>query len=400
MSVLFRFGLIVGLVLFVNSHCLAFQSGSRGGGGAASSAGSAVPSPAPSFGTPSFSAPQNFTPAPSSSGFQFQSPSSQPQSVIGGVYDGQFPNQFGTPSVTPQSGIQYSTNPMPQATQQPAASSTGSGGSGSGSIGIPESTLVDPMFEISDPYSPITIDHSAWNCLLSRYMVRDVTGVTRLRYGAVTRQDRSSLKGYLQYLQSVDTRTLNRNEQLAFWFNLYNARTADIVLDNYPIRSIRQVKMKFTDFVGPFDDPAAVTVLGKPLSLNDIESGIVRPVWKDPRIHYALNCASYGCPNLAPQAWTAVNLDGRLNSAAYDYINSNRAVRRSVFGVHTSKIFKWYKDDFGGSDQAVLNHLRQYANPSTQQKLQGQQKIHSHFYDWSLNDGRITRRRLFERLIR
>ena len=283
---------------------------------------------------------------------------------------------------------------MPQATQQPVASS------GNSSVGIPESSLVDPIFEISDPASPYAVDHSAWDCLLARYMITDAVGINRLRYRAVTAQDRSALKGYLQYLQSVDTRTLNRNEQLAFWFNLYNARTVDIVLDNYPIRSIRQVKMKFTDFVGPFDDPGAVTVLGKSLSLNDIESGIVRPVWKDPRIHYALNCASYGCPNLAPQAWTAANLDARLNGAAYEYINSNRAIRSGVFGVKVSKIFKWYKDDFGGSDQAVLNHLRQYANPSTQQKLQGRQSIRGHFYDWSLNDGKITRRRLLERVVR
>ena len=284
---------------------------------------------------------------------------------------------------------------MPQATQQPATSS-----SGNSSIGIPDSSLVDPIFEISDPSSPYTVDHSAWNSLLARYTTTDRVGINRLRYRAVTAQDRAALKGYLQYLQSVDTRTLNRNEQLAFWFNLYNARTADVVLDNYPIRSIRQVKTKFTDFVGPFDDPGSVTVLGKPLSLNDIESGIVRPVWQDPRIHYALNCASYGCPNLAPQAWTATDLDARLNGAAYEYINSNRAIRSNVFGVKVSKIFKWYKDDFGGSDQAVLDHLRQYGNPTTQQKLQGRQNIRGHFYDWSLNDGRIKRRRLLERVIR
>ena len=395
MSVILRFGLIAGLILLSNSHCVAFQSGGRASAPSAS-IGSGIPSASPSFATPTFSAPQNFAPAPNASVFpspsSIQSPSYQlGQPVVEGLFEGQ--NQFGTPSVT--NSIQSSTTPIPQATQQPAASS-----SGNSSIGIPESSLVDPIFEICDPASPYVVDHSTWDCLLTRYMVTDAVGINRLRYRSVTAQDRSALKRYLQYLQSVDTRTLNRNEQLAFWFNLYNARTVDIVLDNYPIRSIRQVKMKFTDFVGPFDDPGAVTVLGKSLSLNDIESGIVRPVWKDPRIHYALNCASYGCPNLAPQAWTAANLDSRLNGAAYEYINSNRAIRSSAFGVKVSKIFKWYKDDFGGSDQAVLNHLRQYANASTQQKLQGKQSICGHFYDWSLNDGRITRRRLLERVIR
>ena len=293
--------------------------------------------------------------------------------------------------MTSPGGSSSATGPMPQA---------GSSASGNSSVGIPESSLVDPIFEINDPNSAHSVDHSTWDYLLSCYMVTDAVGIRRLLYSHVTPEDRNALKGYLQYLQSIDTRTLNRNEQLAFWFNLYNARTVDIVLDNYPIRSIRQVKMKFTDFVGPFDDPEAVTVLGKQLSLNDIESGIVRPVWNDPRIHYALNCASFGCPNLSPQAWTAVDLDARLNGAAYDYINSDRAIRRGVFGLHVSKIFKWYKDDFGGSDQDILNHLTQYANPCTQKKLLGQQKIRGYFYDWSLNDGKITRRRWLEPVIR
>ncbi len=396
MVFLLRFGLVAGLILSANSLCLAFQSGSRG---------AVVPTTAPSASIGSGS--RVVTPSlgrPNASSFPLQSRAYQSgQPAIGGVYQEQSPNQFVTPEVTSFDGTRYSTSPMPQSTSQvtspsnPPPTANGSGGT---SPGIPAPTLVDPMFEINDPYSPYTVDHSAWSCLLSRYLVTDATGVNRLRYGAVTTQDHNILKGYLQHLQSVDTRRLNRNEQLAFWFNLYNARTADIVLDNYPIRSIRQVKMKFSDFVGPFDDPGAVTVLGKPLSLNDIESGIVRPVWKDPRIHYALNCASYGCPNLSAQAWTAENLDRRLNSAAYDYINSDRAVRRGVLGVHVAKIFKWYKDDFGGSDQTVLDHLRQYANPCTQQKLQGQQRILGYFYDWSLNDGIITRRRLLEQVIR
>jgi len=145
-------------------------------------------------------------------------------------------------------------------------------------------------------------------------------------------------------LQNTDIRALNRDEQLAFWFNIYNAKTASI-----------------TDFVGPFDDEGVVNVLGKPLSLNDIESGIIRPVWKDPRIHYAVNCASFGCPNLSPTAWTAANIDSRLNSAAYDFINSGRAVRSGLRGA-----------------------------------LCNQQSISGYFYDWSLNDAKVTRPRLLE----
>jgi len=172
------------------------------------------------------------------------------------------------------------------------------------------------------------------------------------------------------------------------------------VSDKYPIRSVRQIKEKFTDFVGPFDDAGAVNVLGKSLSLNDIESGIVRPNWKDPRIHYALNCASYGCPNLASTAWTSHDLNTRLDGAAYEFINSNRGVKRGLFGVRISKIYKWYGADFGGDDQAILNHIAQYASDSTLGKIRGQQRIQGYFYDWSLSDARFSRPRIFESLIR
>ena len=380
--------------LLSDRACIACQSGSRGPA-AAGSVATPTPALAP---TQTFSAPLNSTPlnTPSQS---FSTPSVlQPQTFQGTqlsqpVYadpsfsNGQFIPQNGTTGFSSQPGA---TSP------QPASAS----GSGSTVAGIPSSSLVDPIFQTSDPSSAYAVDHSAWNCFLSRYLITDRSGINRVRYGQVSRSDRCGLKNYLQQLQSVDTRTLNRNEQLAFWFNLYNARTVDIVLDNYPIRSIRQVKQKFTDFVGPFDDPGAVNVLGKSLSLNDIESGIVRPVWNDPRIHYALNCASYGCPNLSPTAWNAYDLEQRLDSAAYAYINSNRAVKRGVSGVRVAKIYKWYKDDFGGTDQAVLNHIRQYANGNTLNKLRRQSSIRGYFYDWSLNDARIQRRRLLEPLIR
>ena len=381
-----QISLLVGTILLANSPCLAFQSGSRSAGPVGGFTSPATPP------QPVLSLPQAFPQQPSP--IPVQPSLQQWQSSVGIVTpEGHALAPYSTP-LTNTVGTVSPANPnahtLSQAPNQ-ASSNT--------SATIPSSSLVDTVFSINDPYSNFTVDHSAWDCLLSRYMVTDAVGINRLRYAAVTPQDRGALKGYLQYLQSVDTRTLNRNEQLAFWFNLYNARTVEIVLENYPIRSIRQVKQKLTDFVGPFDDPGAVTVLGKSLSLNDIESGIVRPVWQDPRIHYGLNCASYGCPNLAPRAWTAVNLDAQLNRAASDYINSNRAVRRGLLGVRVSKIFKWYKDDFGGSDETLLNHLRQYANPTTLQKLQGQ-RILGYFYDWSLNDGRITRQRLLEPLIR
>ena len=161
----------------------------------------------------------------------------------------------------------------------------------------------DNVWAINDPYSQISIDHSIWDHFLTQYVITDSQGLNRVKYGNVSVADRQLLSQYLSQLQSVDPRTLNKTEQLAYWLNLYNSKTVSIVLENYPTRSIRKIKTNFFDFVGPFDDDV-LTVIGKPLSLTNVESGILRPVWKDPRIHYALNCASYGCPNLNKRAWT------------------------------------------------------------------------------------------------
>ena len=380
-------------LLFIPASCFAWQSGSSGstapsapssGFGSAPSQSFSTPFSQPTFNQPSTVQPFN---QPSFQSFPNQSFPNQPGAI-----------NFDQPSVIQsqgqfQNGSGTVNGSMPS-TQQPSSSGS------SGSLGIPSSSLVDPIFQINNPGSPIVVNHSTWDWFLSRYLVTDRQGLNRIRYGNVSCQDRNVLQGYLNQLQSTDIRALNRNEQLAYWFNLYNARTVALVVDNYPLRSVRQIKQKFTDFVGPFDDEGAVNVLGKSLSLNDIESGIVRPVWNDPRIHYALNCASYGCPNLAPTAWRGHDVDARLNGAAYEYINSGRAVKSGLRGPRLSKIYKWYKADFGDNDQAVLNHVRQYANQNTCRTLGNQQSIAGYHYDWSLNDGRKLRPRILEALRR
>ena len=374
---------ILTATLIAPENCFGWQSGSR-----------SAPSAAATFPQPSYSAPA-VQPQ-----FNQQLPNSIQQPLV---------ETFATPQNYPNPGsFEYQDNlganlnapsvgsgssqPLPQAQ---ARSSQGA----SSSLGIPDAAVVDPIFEINNPNSYVVVDHSAWDAFLTKYVSPDSQGLNRVHYQRVTSTDYQNLQYYLQELQSIDVRNLNRNEQLAYWFNLYNARTISVVLENYPIRSVRQIKEKFTDFVGPFDDEGAVVVLGKSLSLNDIESGIIRPIWNEPRIHYALNCASYGCPNLAATAWQSHDLDARLNGAAFEYINSGRAVKRGLFGVKTSKIYKWYAGDFGG-EAGVLNHLRQYADADTLQKLNGQSSIKGYFYDWSLNDARIQRRRIFESLIR
>ena len=146
-----------------------------------------------------------------------------------------------------------------------------------------------------------TIDHYAWEGFLRRYVVAPhPSGINRVRYEAVTADDLKSLKSYLQEMQSVAISIYSRAEQKAYWINLYNAVTVDLVVTRFPVKSIRDINISPGLLArGPWG-AKLVSVEGERLSLHDIEHRILRPIWKDNRVHYALNCASLGCPNLQP----------------------------------------------------------------------------------------------------
>lgn len=225
------------------------------------------------------------------------------------------------------------------------------------------------------------IDHSIWQQLLSNYVKVAKDGVNRVDYAALKKDDAAALARYLTALQAIDIANYPKNEQFAFWVNLYNAATVDVILKNYPLESIRDIGLLGQ---GPWKDKV-LKVSGKALSLDDIEHGILRPIWKDVRIHYAVNCASIGCPNLAPQAYTAEKLEPMLEDAARAYINHPRGFTRVDGALTASSIFDWYVDDWG-DQAAVLAHARKYASDKTKVILGTANEIDSHDYDWSLND--------------
>jgi Protein of unknown function, DUF547 len=235
----------------------------------------------------------------------------------------------------------------------------------------------------NDSASMAHIDHGAWMAFLQNYLV---TGeVNRVRYAAVTPADRQALDSYVGALAVLPISTYNRAEQLAYWVNLYNALTVAVVLDHYPVSSIRKIDTSPGLLaVGPWDK-RLVTIEGQSITLNDIEHRILRPIWNDPRLHYALNCAALGCPSLQPTAFTAENANRLMEQAARDFING-RGVQ--IIGDHliVSSIYAWYTEDFGGSAAGVLAHLRHYAAPPLAAKLAGYRAIDGDSYDWSLND--------------
>lgn len=252
-------------------------------------------------------------------------------------------------------------------------------------LAAPEAELW-PRWAAHDPTSRASIEHGPWSRVLGAYLVRGTDGVARFDYASVTVADSRALASYVASLSDLSIGDYNRREQLAYWVNFYNALTVKLVLEHYPVPSIRNIKPSGGWFsLGPWDE-ALVTVEGERLSLNDIEHRILRPVWRDPRVHYALNCASVGCPNLREIAFTADNAETLLDVGAREYINDPRGVRFVDGDLVVSSIYHWFKSDFGGSDRGVIEHLRRYAAPELVAALRNVRRMGGYHYDWSLND--------------
>lgn len=243
-----------------------------------------------------------------------------------------------------------------------------------------------PRWQAHDPASTTVVDHGDWTTLLGTYTRDGADGVVRFDYGGVTPGDRATLDAYISGLATTPVSDLNRGEQLAYWINLYNALTVQVVLDHYPVSSILKIDISPGLFaIGPWGRKL-VTVEGEDVSLDDIEHRILRPIWRDPRIHYAVNCASIGCPNLLGFAYTADRVDELLEANAIAYINHPRGVEMRNGALTASSIYDWFQEDFGGTETGVLAHLREYARPELARELRLVLEIAAFDYDWSLND--------------
>lgn len=243
--------------------------------------------------------------------------------------------------------------------------------------------------------STVKVDHSAWDQILKAHITATPDGLNMFDYGKLKGGDHDKLKAYIKSLEAVDPAKLTRGEQFAFWANMYNAVTIDVVVDNYPVDSIRKISInegllgflkKSTGFGGPWK-AELVTVAGQKLSLDNIEHDIMRKVFKDPRIHYSVNCASIGCPNLNINAFTGENLEAELDKGAVAFVNSDRGFKFGAGGsIQASSIYSWFQVDFGGTEQAVLAHAAKYANDERKAKFAAATDIASFDYDWALND--------------
>jgi hypothetical protein len=208
--------------------------------------------------------------------------------------------------------------------------------------------------------------HTAWNSLLST----NVNSTGGVNYSTIKRSEKA-LDSYLQLLAENPVQSSwSRNEQMAYWINLYNASTVKLIVENYPTKSIQDLEG------GKPWDKRWIKSGSKTYTLNEIENSVLRPQFKDARIHFAVNCAAQSCPRLMNKAFTADNLESLLEQNAKWFINS-KFNKITANKIQVSKIFKWYADDFGN----MIDYLNKYSTT----KIEDDAKVDYLEYDWSLN---------------
>lgn len=252
-------------------------------------------------------------------------------------------------------------------------------------LAAPKSELW-PYWNQSRSDSNIEVDHQIWQSLLSRFVRESADGINRVAYREFDEAAKLELSNYLEAMSRVAPTQLNQNEQLAYWINLYNAQTIQVVLDHPKKKSILSMGPFFA--FGPWDEPY-LTIEGKPVTLNDIEHRILRPIWQDHRLHYVLNCASIGCPNLNRHAYQAELIDQQLAGAQVNFLRHPRAVTLTDSGkLQVTSLFDWYLIDFAQDISGLLAYLAAQ-RPDLAADLsalvdEGNPKI-DYVYDWDLN---------------
>ena len=240
----------------------------------------------------------------------------------------------------------------------------------------------------------LAVDHShaAWDALLKKHVVLlEGAQASQLRYAEIAKE-RSALQQYLQDLSRVSQTEFegwSRPRQMAFLINAYNAATVEKVLTRYPdIRSIWDFGKVFGN---PFRDEF-FPLLGRRMSLDQLEHDILRKRYGEPRIHFAVNCASIGCPMLREEAYVGVHLERQLEEQARRFLSDRSRNRARDGRLEVSKIFDWYKEDFEPRERFFARFAAVLSDQPAEQKrvAEGKARISFLDYDWSLNDSRSS----------
>lgn len=224
------------------------------------------------------------------------------------------------------------------------------------------------------------VSHAIWDKLLRKHVNKegfvDYKGIIK---------DSTEFNKYLGILSAArpDSKNWSKEEKMAFWINAYNAFTVKLIVDNYPVSSIKDIKRGIV-FVNTVWDIKFIKIGGETYDLNNIEHGILRTKYKDARIHAAVNCASYSCPRLRNEAYTADKLDAQLSDAMHSFINDPARNKVTAQKAELSEIFKWFSGDFTRDGGSIRGFINKYAD----QKLSANGKITHLDYDWRLNEAK------------
>ena len=220
------------------------------------------------------------------------------------------------------------------------------------------------------------VDNRIYAELLTKYVENGHVDYARFKH------DEARLDQYLKVLEQVDPEHLPREEQFAFYINAYNAWTIKLILTGYP--GVKSIKDLGSLLQSPWKKEF-VRIHGKTLTLDDIEHTILRPRFKDPRVHFAIVCASKSCPPLISEPYCGATLDAQLTRVTSDFLNSPANSRLEGNTLRVSSIFKWFAEDF---NKDVVGFYLRFAQGELKQKLQaGRDRIEVKYldYDWSLN---------------
>ena len=250
---------------------------------------------------------------------------------------------------------------------------------GAALVAAPVTTQSQPSAQSSARF-----DHAPFDALLHAHVTNGMVD-----YGAF--KAAPTFRSYLAALNAQDPATLSRNEQLAFWINAYNAYTNQLIIKHNESESIRNInKTAFLKLKGPWSESLA-KVGGKLYTLDDIEHKIIRPTYKEPRIHFALVCAAMGCPPLRSEAYTGAKLNTQLEDQGAIFIAKSPAKNRVDVGAKTfyhSMIFGYYKSDFGGTIQGSARFAAKWFPTGSSERAlleSGDFKAIQTEYDWTLN---------------
>lgn len=247
---------------------------------------------------------------------------------------------------------------------------------------------VQPVRAQQPVAAPDAVDHRAFTELLQTYV--DANGL--VDYAGVQAAHDEELAPYLQMLAETDPSNLDEQARLAFWINAYNALTLKLIVDHYPVETIRSINPAGGVTVPRLNDPWHVEVGevgGEVRTLDEIEHAIIRARFDEPRIHYALVCAAVSCPRLRREAFTGARLETQLDDQARTFLHDATKNQIPADGetLRLSRIFKWFEEDFGPDTEAVQRALAPYFEGTVRERLRaGAYDVDYLAYDWTLND--------------